>query len=54
MQKYLLNRIENGYEVPTMQSDDLDSARKQGEAFNEGYAIYETKLVEKVTPSDNK
>ena len=47
MQKYILRRIENGREVTTMECDDLESARKQGEAFNEGYAIYETKLVEK-------
>ena len=46
MQKYVLMRIENGIEVMTMQCDSLESARKQGLAFKEGYTIYETKLVE--------
>lgn len=46
MQKYALMRIENGTEVMTMQCDSLESARKQGCAFKEGYAIYETKLIE--------
>ena len=46
MLKYVLRRFENGREVTTMETDSLESARKQGEMFKEGYAIYETKLVE--------
>jgi len=46
MQRYVLMRIENGKETMVMQCDSLESARKQGSEFKEGYSIYETKLVE--------
>jgi len=46
MQKYILRRFENNREITVMECDDLISARKQGEAFKGGYAIYETKLIE--------
>ena len=46
MQKYILRRFENNREITVMECDDLISARKQGEAFKDGYAIYETKLIE--------
>jgi hypothetical protein len=46
MLKYILRRFENNREVTVMETDSLLSARKQGEEFKDGYAIYETKLVE--------
>ncbi len=46
MDKYILCRFENDLEIPIMRTSNLESARKQGEQFKNGYSIYETKLLE--------
>jgi len=46
MLKYILCRFENDREVEVMKTTSLESARKQGMEFKNGYSIYETKLVE--------
>jgi len=52
MEKYILCRIENDREYQVMTTSTLESARKQGAYFNDGYVIYETKMVEYGTPKD--
>ena len=46
MLKYILCRFEGDKEYQIMATSSLESARKQGLQFKNGYSIYETKLIE--------
>ena len=54
MLKYILCRIDGDKEYQVMTSSSLESARKQGDAFKDGYVIYETNMVEYALPRENK
>lgn len=54
MEKYILCKIENDREYQIMTCSSLESARKQGLDFKNGYAIYETNMVEYGLPKNTK
>lgn len=54
MLNYILCRIEGNKEYQVMTSTSLELARKEGEQFKDGYAIYEVNMIEYSIPSDEK
>ena len=46
MLKYILCRFEENKEYQIMTTSSLESARKQGLQFKDGYSIYKTELIE--------
>ena len=53
MLKYILCRLEGDKEYQVMTTTSLESARKQGLDFKNGYAIYKTELIEYSEANNN-